>query len=310
MIDLNSIIVGDDIGNYGVKVSDGVNNLTFKSIISRENLNVLTNSKHLILDDGNEYFIGGNGKFETELNKAKKQNFLPLMLASLCMVTPNPEDSFNTIYKVVCGLPINQYKQNKDELEAMILDKKIHYVNFEGKDRRILIDECKVYPECLGAYYSLDNGLTDIILIDIGGRTTDIAYISNGKLIKASTIAVGTLNIYADISHRLNSMYSLTVNLNRVDKILKDKLFYVDGESIDLTFIVNILRENFFTIKEELDLNYPARTEMIVLSGGGAELFETAFKKRYRNCRLHNDCIFGNARGFKKVGELLWPRTL
>ena len=95
---MKTVIVGDDIGNYAIKLSDGQ---TLKSVITRENLNVLSNSKHLVLSNGEEYFIGGNGNFETELNKAKKNNYLPLLLTSLSMITPNPKDSFNTLYKVV-----------------------------------------------------------------------------------------------------------------------------------------------------------------------------------------------------------------
>lgn len=304
---MKTVIVGDDIGNYAIKLSDGQ---TLKSVITRENLNVLSNSKHLVLSNGEEYFIGGNGNFETELNKAKKNNYLPLLLTSLSMITPNPKDSFNTLYKVVCGLPINQYKEYKEELEDLILSNKINYITFNGQDRRILIEDCKIYPECLGAYYSLENAPEDIILIDIGGRTTDIAYISCGKLIKSSTVPVGTLNIYSDIKNILNTKYSLTVDLNRVDRILNTNKFIIDNEEINLGFITNILRENFFKIKEELDLNYPARTEEIVLAGGGSTRFIKPFKKRYKNCRLHNDYLFGNARGFKKVGEMLWQKTL
>ena len=59
-------------------------------------------------------------------------------------------------------------------------------------------------------------------------------------------------------------------------------------------------------VKEDLDFKFNARTEKIVLVGGGAKLFSKAFMNRYSNCSIAEDPIYSNAKGFKKVGEKLW----
>ena len=59
-------------------------------------------------------------------------------------------------------------------------------------------------------------------------------------------------------------------------------------------------------IKETLDFNFPARTENIILTGGGAKLFIKAFKNRYSNCDIADEPLYTNAIGFKKVGEKIW----
>ncbi|MBE6059110.1 MAG: ParM/StbA family protein [Clostridium sulfidigenes] len=170
---------------------------------------------------------------------------------------------------------------------------------------KIVISEFKVYPEGIGAYYSLSTN-EDVIIVDIGGRTTDIAYICDKKHHTSSTVAVGTLNIYKSICDRLNGEHSLDLDLQMVDRIIRRASFKVDNKEVDLRFITEILKENFMKIKQDLDFKFPARTERIILVGGGAKLFSRAFAKRYSNFGIADNPLYANAIGFKKVGESLW----
>lgn len=287
------MILGIDIGNYSLKSST---NLNIKSLICEEE-NILGSSNVLVID-GKKYVIG-EGDFETELNKSSKENFLPLLYVAVAL------SSNDTINQVVCGLPINQFKANKADVEQLINNNKIKQISLNGKPRKIIISEFKVYPEGVAAYYSL--GISDdVIIVDIGGRTTDIAYISNKKLNLSGTVAVGTLNIYKAVANKLNSEYSLDLNLEMIDRIIERGKLKVDNKDVDLSFITEILKVNFMKIKQELDLRFPARTERIILVGGGAKLFGKAFKRRYSNCEIAENNIFANAKGFKKVGENIW----
>ncbi len=276
------MILGIDVGNYSVKVNPNIN---VKSLVSTEE-NILGSG--IVLEYDNKKFVIGEGNFETELNKSSKENFLPMLYTGIALAS---EDVFN---QVVCGLPINQYKANKDALERMVNENKMKTVKLNGKSREIVISEFKVYPEGIGAYYSLSTN-EDVIIVDIGGRTTDIAYICDKKHYTSSTVAVGTLNIYKSICDRLNGEHSLDLDLQMVDRIIQRASFKVDNKEVDLRFITEILKENFMKIKQDLDFKFPARTERIILVGGGAKLFSRAFAKRY-----------SNAIGFKKVGESLW----
>lgn len=287
------MILGVDIGNYSLKVNPDIN---IKSLISKEE-NILGSKIVLKYDD--ETFVIGEGNFESELNKSSKKNFLPLLFTAIAL------SSTETFNQVVCGLPINQFKRNKDYLGKLIDNNRIKNISINGIEREIVISDFKVYPEGIGAYYSL-NTKEDLIIIDIGGRTTDIAYICNNKNNLNSTVATGTLNIYKSIADKLNSEYSLDLNLSMIDRIIERGELKVDNLNIDLSFITEILKNNFQRIKEDLDFKFPARTEKIVLVGGGAKLFKKAFLKRYSNCEVSNNPIFANADGFKKVGEYLW----
>ena len=287
------MILGIDVGNYSLKTSS---NISVKSLVSTEE-NIL--GSKLILEYDNQKFIIGEGNFETELNKSTKENFLPLLYTGIAL---SSEDTFN---QIVVGLPINQYKTNRGQLEQLVQENKMKTLKVNGKLREIVISDFKVYPEGIGAYYSF-NSKEDVIIIDIGGRTTDIAYISNKKHQLSDTVAVGTLNIYKEVATKLNSEYSLDLDIQKVDRITERGTLKVDNKDVDLRFITGILKNNFFKIKEALDFNFPARTEKIILVGGGAKLFVKAFKKRYENCEIAEETVFANALGFRKVGEKLW----
>lgn len=289
------MILGIDVGNYSLKSSVGIN---IKSLVSKEE-NILGSG--LVLEMDNNKFVIGEGNFETELNKSSKESFLPLLYTGVAL---SSEEDFNS---VVCGLPINQYKDNYKYLEDLISKNKIKKLKINGKERTIVIENFKVYPEGIGAYYNL-NINEDVILIDIGGRTTDIAYIADNKHQKSSTVAVGTLNIYKSIADNINSKYSLDLTLKDIDRIIDRGNLTIDGERISLNFITEILKTNFMKVKEDLDFKFNVRTEKIILVGGGSKLFGKAFMNRYSNCTIADDSIYSNAKGFEKVGRNLWQR--
>lgn len=287
------MIRGIDVGNYSLKIWPDT---CIKSLVTSEE-NIL-GSKLLLELNGKKHVIG-EGVFETELNKSCKENFIPLLMAGIAL---SSKDVFN---QIVVGLPINQYKKNKEELERLILNNRVQELKLNGEARKVIITDFKVYPEGIGAYYSL-NISDDVIIIDIGGRTTDIVYVAGMKSEISSTVAVGTLNIYKDVADQLNSLYGLDLNIQMIDRVIERGFLKVDGLDVDLRFIVEILKKNFGKIKEDLDMKFPARSEQIVLVGGGAKLFEKAFKNRYKNCEVSENPLFANAIGFQKVGEQLW----
>ena len=286
---------GIDVGNYSLKEYPNTN---IKSLVSLEE-NILGSKLHLEYE--NKHYYIGEGNFETELNKSNKENFLPLLLTGIAL-NSNKDDIF---MQIVVGLPINQFKANKHSLENLILSSRVREIKLNNINRKIIISDFKVYPEAIGAYYSLDSQ-EDVIIVDLGGRTTDVAYIVNKKVVTSSTIAVGTLNIYKDIADKLNSEYGLDLGLPEAERIIEKGFLEIDGLKISLSFVTDILKRNFMKINDDLTIKYPIRTEKIVLVGGGSVLFKQAFKNRYNNSSVADNHIFANSIGFLKVAKELW----
>lgn len=285
--------LGIDIGNYNVKTSIGQifdARYSTKDDLLEDNTGIEIN--------GVNYNIG-SGTFETKLNKSEKQNILPLLYTAILRSTTDP------VVNIVLGLPIGQYKENKEKFKNTISIKKMVEVRYKGINKSIIIDNIEVFPEGAGAYYSLDDKPINCIVLDIGGRTTNIVNFENKKIAKFDSKALGMINLYSDIRDNINSKYSLDIKIEQIENILKNGL-WVDGEKTDMNFVKPIIRELLDELMNELNLNYPIRTQEVLLTGGGSVFLYGALQKRLNRVKRLENYLFANAIGFKKVGDSLW----
>lgn len=298
------MILGIDLGNVNVKTSAEViypNKLT-------QDKRIYEDTETARLDIEGQKYVLGIGEYQTNYIKADKKYFIPALLGAIAQST---EDNIN---QIVLGLPIQQYKNDKDKLEQKVSENRINNIKFAEKSRHIIITDCKVFPEGLATYYNLDDevkiniGRRDIIIIDMGGRTTNICLYSlidgERKLINYITIPAGTLNIYSDFINAINDKYCLDKLKENAPAILSQGL-WVDGEKVDLKFTKGIFEKYFERIVNEVRLNYPIRTAQNILCGGGGILLQGLFNKDIKGLIVIND-IFCNAKGFKRIGESLW----
>lgn len=295
--------IGIDLGNCNLKTSKKI---IVPALITRGG-NYLISTGYEINFNG-ELFIIGEGDYDTNLNKLSKENLLPMLCLAAGLST---KEEF---IRVVLGLPINQYRSNKNKMLEIIEENKILNFKLNGLDRCICIEEASIFPEGVATYYSLDiekrKALVDqdLIILDIGGRTTDIALLKAGKkrsVAKSTSLDVGMINIYNDMINEINSLYTLGLNIEDAEGILKNGL-EVDGEKQDTSFIKNIVKNNIEKVFKELNISYPVRTNPLIVTGGGGKSFFKSLKKRYPTAQLVEDNLFSNAIGYKRVGDKLW----
>ncbi len=288
------MILGVDIGTYSVKTSTKV---TFFSKFTQEESFTEINKINI---NGSSYNIG-EGEFSTDWDKSRKENTLILLYSA---IYKSAEDNIN---QIVLGLPVQQYKKNKNNLIELIENNKCAKV----ENRNLIITDITVAPEGASSYYSIDSSLRDeignkqLIIIDIGGRTTDIIVFQNKIIIDVKTIPIGMLNIYQEIIDTVNTQYTESLVLEDGEGILKDGLF-LKGKQQDINFVQPILKRNFNSVFKEIQLKYNTNKGYVYLTGGGSILLKLPFKNRLSNLIISNNPIFDNAIGFGKVGESLW----
>ena len=270
------MIIGIDIGNHTVNTSTGN---SFLAKIS-EVPDFEENSKVII--DGKDWYAE-EGEFSTDWNKADKSNLIELLYYALAQEKGN-------MFKIVLGLPAGQYKVDKTRLEERIKANNFKRINYKGKTRDILITDVIIAPEGAAAYYSLSEEhkkkIADkqLIIVDIGGRTTDIILFKDFKIKKVDTIEVGTLNIYQG------------------ERIIKNGLM-INGEVKDIAFIQPILKRNFDSIYKSLQLFGNITDGYIMLTGGGSLLLQKPFKNRLNNIIMTDKPQWDNVNGFKVLGD-------
>lgn len=288
------MIIGVDLGNYAVKTSEGVHFLS-KFIESNGFY-----GNEIIYDE--KAIVVGEGEFQTDYKKSMKENTLPLLFSALAL-SNNEEQCF----QVVLGLPIQQYKGSKQLIINLIEENKAKSVKVNGVEREIFITDIEVAPEGASAYYNLSKGIREkigskqLIIVDIGGRTTDVCLFKNKQIKGYKTIPTGMLNVYGDIITTVNEVYSESFKLEDGEEILREKCLFIDGEERDINFITPILKRHFDSIFKELQLNFDVTKGYVLITGGGASVFNQAFKNRLNNLIVSVDHVFDNVKGFKKI---------
>lgn len=292
------MIIGVDLGNYGVKTSERVS--FFSKISDKE---IFTEENKTVYEDKELYI--GEGEFSTDWDKSMKENTLPLLFTALA------RSSKENIFQVVLGLPIQQYKQNKDKLKDLIERNRGKTLRVGDKSRDIIISDVEIAPEGASAYYNLSRDSKSLIgnkpltIVDIGGRTTDICLFQDRKIKGFKTIPVGMLNIYTDIVAEVNSRFTESFKLEDGESILREGLFLY-GEQKDISFVKSILQRHFNSIFKELQLNFELSRGYVLLTGGGSLILRRPFQNRIKNVIISDDPVFDNVIGFKRVGEQLW----
>lgn len=296
--------LGIDIGNYAVKTStDDI----FESKVT-EVKNFGSDSDAIKI--GNKTYYLGEGDEEINIVKYEKENFLPLLLGAICRNTDDETVDLGL------GLPVKQFGGLRKNLIEKLQGKEYH-VEFvkenETTKRDITIRSIQVFPEGVTGYLYYAKDIVDqvagrdVVLVDIGGKTTDIALVQGNKATDPYSVNVGTINIYDAIkkSLEMDERFLGKVEIKR-EKIQDyiNKGFYLNGEKQDIKKNIDASISLFKEIYNELKLNYPVSTAAVVVMGGGAKLLGEAFSKNIPGIIVMSDVdkhVFANAKGYKKM---------
>ena len=118
-------------------------------------------------------------------------------------------DKYN---KVVLGLPLSQFKQDREYLINRVLQSRI-------------VEDVEVEPEGI---VSLPNNFTGIVC-DIGGGTTDICLVvkeGNKRRVKNPySLPYGIHKLESEFVNQINSKYGLDLQPYDADRIINNGLF-------------------------------------------------------------------------------------
>lgn len=268
------MILGVDLGNYYTKSSKGV------SFLSKVSCDGGIENKDFITV-GNKKIYLGEGEFDTEYRKAYRSNLIYLLQGAIEKSTTDKNN------KVVIGLPLSQYKADKHHLINRILQSK-------------LATDVEIVPEGVLTVPSNYEG----IIIDIGGRTTDICLLEiegNKRRIKRPTsLPYGVMNLESDFINYLNSYYGLDLKQDDAPRIIRSGLT-IYGEKKELN--MDIFKEFVENIVRKIQVDYSLKTNNVVLIGGGADKLFNAFKNRIPQAYLVRDPFMANALAYERYGR-------
>ena len=276
-----------DYGNFNIK---------FKS----ENLGLISSKYHANFEpneeafnrievEGKKYYIGV-GKYSLEYIKIDKESLIPQIL--YCINEANQGNNITTDLAIL--LPIEQMAM-KEELKKL-LERRFYSSTINGKQVNIRIEKVVVLPEAQVARFSLseDKQSEDLLLVDIGSRTTNIVATSQGELVLNITRKIGVLNLYERLMKQLNSQGEI-LELEDIEPQLKRNRIIL-SEEMKMEFLKEVLN----SFKSEVNI----ANHDVMFSGGGSLVLQSVIDK-IEGIQLHNDCLYANLLGAEIVAKEL-----
>ncbi|MBB4861330.1 plasmid segregation protein ParM [Pseudomonas nitritireducens] len=227
----------------------------------------------------------------------------------------------------VSGLPLKRYYIGNTPNKAVISRKRKNLMKGDvaGADGYIppIISRHDVMSEGIAAWVNQilvrqPSGKLDfdkervkrrMALIDIGGRTLDIAVIRDWELDgdRSTTEDIGMINIVKDIRERLFHRFEgIEVTDEQVDEALRTGLIRLWGETHDVRALVEeankaVVNKIRSTIKSCLQKSHDI--EQVTFLGGTSQYLERYLQGWFRNQVMAEDPVFENALGMLKFAE-------
>lgn len=282
--DKNMKTVVVDLGNYNVKYLADRKGIFSSKYSTKFNAN--SDMFERIEIDGQLTFIG-IGEYEREFNKVEK-NYLPSLLYAIDKATNESDINLCLL------LPIAQMS-NKDKLINELKGNTFIF-DINGNNRRIDINKVAVLAEGFVSYYSLEDKIEDILIIDIGSRTVNYSSFLDGKLEKSFTERIGVFDLYSTIKDIENSRGGDYLEED-IERLIKNNKIVVDSK-IYLGFLKDILN------RTKSKVNIKSYTKVLFVGGGSVVLKD--YIEANTPASVVDDAIFTNVIGAHKLCEMVW----
>lgn len=228
---------------------------------------------------------------------------------------------------VATGLPLFSYyvdgKADKASIDRKAASLLQPVVSADGSSVANIVAH-KVFPEGLAAWvdYAIDDNMQSrpevvdmtVGVIDIGGRTTDIAVMLPGQCIdhaRTTSVEVGVQDVSAILESKLNDRFSrqygqrVSLSAKQLSESLTGSV-RIFGKQEDVSRELSAAAgETMERLKREINKHLIGASSMdkILLVGGGAEIF-SGIGSLFPNIEIPTDPAFANARGFAKYATL------
>ncbi len=286
-----------DLGNYNVK---GVNQnglkIDFKSNLSR-NFETYPDGFNYVLLDG-EYTYFEKGVFSKEYIKTNKDYIAQLLYA----IARLHEDVENIETNLTLLLPISEM-EHKQKYISDLKGKEFKYTVKTSKkmDKTVKINDVLVIPEGYASYFTLEDDIKtkSVLLIDVGGRTSNVVAMNGGKPQVLNTYKVGVLNFYSKLK-KLNE--AKEYNLEDIERLIKKGDITVTEKQL-AAFTNDVINE----IKIDVNLNH---YDNVIWTGGGSTVIKDIIEKNLpKCCSINKEPLYSNILGALEVSKITWGKS-
>lgn len=342
-----NILVGSDLGYGQIKIISSDEKIKFASVVGtpvsnfgrlaapvtqQELLNTLA-----ITYQGQRYYLGHNalvntrnGKFSLRQNKAQSQDNIIKFITSLALLTE--EDQTYAEFSVVTGLPVLEFKNQRDTLFNMMFNSGSPFkftMHYGPKDveKVIKIKNVKIISQGEGAFYDYaldelgdihedraDSIVGTIMIVDPGYRTSDIVTMENGRYLEplSDQINKGVNQLHQEIAKLIMENFNIKKEAKEIDSLVREGKLFHNMKEYDLSEIISEaarpFAEDIVEYLHYISNDQLGSVEKILLTGGGSNILYPHISDLLEGITevvLMDNAEYCNASGYYKYGLLL-----
>jgi len=272
---------------------------SFSSTV-KEKMHELETAKYTVEYNNKTYLIGNDDGF-TSIEHSRDKD----IIFHICLYTAIAATMTSTIdnnVRVITGLPAQFFAEQKSSLIQALENRRV-FMKLNGENRSFTITKVVVFPQSAGLFL-YDKSLVekDTLVIDIGGGTLDIAYMSNGQFKEGRTYPLGVNPTYDILLQELTKYGVNYSNRMKAEQIIADKAIFVEGKEVDITKdIDNVLSFRAQEIINAIKQAFPEQSKYsrFVFIGGGALLL----KDYLSDYKVLDDAQMVNVKTYDIIGK-------
>lgn len=284
-----------DLGNRNIKVAykkgDKVQIDSFQARFTDEEQQDYS-SAEVIEIDGVKYCIE-QGNYDFEFNKTEK-NYLPLLLTAISRATDEDE------LEIMMGAPAEHVSGLREVFKQQLLDKEIEF-KYKAEKRKIKIKKIGVIGEGFASYFTLPSAVRNVNgnlgIIDVGGRTINIATFINGKQDKVCTLNFGIIDLKNNLLKELKKA-GKDYDINTIENLLANGKLNIEEKEKE-TLIKKIIND---TKLYKIDINLYSW----FIIGGGAIDIGNILDNYFGKDSIVKDALYTNVLGYYNFMIAKW----
>lgn len=266
----------------------------------KEKLHELETAKYTVEYNNKTYLIGNNDGFTSMEHSRDKDSIFHVCLYTAIAATMNTPVDNNV--RVITGLPAQFFAEQKNALIKAFENRRVS-MKLNGETKNFTITKVIVFPQSAGLFL-YDKSLVekDTLVVDIGGGTLDISYMSSGQFKEAKTYPLGVNSTYDVLLQELSKYGVNYSNRMKAEEIIADKTIFVEGKELDVKKdIDNVLRIRSKEILNAIKQAFPeqSRYSRWIFIGGGALLL----KDYLNDYKVLDDAQMINVKTYDIIGK-------
>ena len=325
LAEFNKNILGVDFGFVQTKAVAESFNCKFPSLVKRRSEVVIAGLEdsegYLITGEKGIWNVGAKGNYDFKAERMTSEGDMAKFLAVLGLFSEaQPYSTF--IDLIVSGLPVDDFKiaDYKEGFAKRL--KGVFKFGLGNRSHMVHVHKSLVIPQSAGGFfdfildeegntnpYNADLASEDVLVLDIGGKSSDGCIMENGLFSQDSfTIWEGVWKVHEELRKLIMQKHRYNVPPYKMDEVLRSGALKLGSEFIPVADLIKIaIATRFPNLRDELSLYVPdfRRFASILLCGGGAYVYhELLAEATGIPVIVLDNAEYANANGYRKYGQL------